>query len=279
MCFTKMGLGLFFLFGSWMFASPNLTRIIQALFDVEEHSTCMARQLNTTIELENENFLWHLSMVQLISGVVHYLFLVPVLLLVVYSFFFVFTYRVAQRSLHSQGRNENKKIKLCSAFLVAITKTGNFVVGGAFSVTIFLIYFRGIFSRMSSVEFSISDSSCALIQEETKWTLAIVYLVFSLVLLVLAQFSFYAYNIREEVMLSFYPDLKDLPALPVSAVPVVPNNQLEVPNMNEVSRDRIIMNELPRDRINMHELSRDRINMNELPRDRDWDRMSAMENF
>lgn len=232
MCFSKGGLGIFFSFGSWLFASPNLAKITQSLLDMEEHAHCVAiMKKNVT---ENEDITWHLSMVQLISGVIHYAFLLPLILLVIYSFVYVFTFKIARNAV-SVVNSEHSKVKLLQALTLSLSKAGNFLIGGVFFITLFLIYFRGVFSRMSSIDTKMSNATCTFVQEKAKWTICIAYLVFSLVLLVVSQFSFFAYKFREAIMLSFYPEL---PVRPAAVAPALTSIRTESINLEEPIRAR-----------------------------------------
>lgn len=217
-----------------MFASPNLASVTQILMDIEEHSRCLAgHSKNYT---ENEDITWHISMVQLIGGVIHYAFILPLILLVVYSFVFVLTFKVARRAVSTNSNENRTKVKLLQAFLLSMSKAGSFLIGGAFFITLFLIYFRGVFSRMSAIDAKLPNASCSFVQEKAKWTIAIAYLVFSLVILVLSQFSSFALKFREEIMLAYYPD--DSNTLRAAAVPAVITNLHQQIPMEEPLRAR-----------------------------------------
>lgn len=202
MCFTKVGLGLVYIFASWMIISGRLYILITSFLEVEGHTLCIAGLHNGT--LASSELDWHISQIQMTSNWIHYSFFLPILLLVVYSFTYVFCYRASLEN--SSSSEEKKKVNLLKSVILVVRKGGQLILGFTCGVTTSTIYFGGLSSMLSSLESKYKSVVCAISFNSTTWTVMYVYLGLGLAFQVLSYFSDYARKYRVATVKRYFPE-------------------------------------------------------------------------
>ncbi len=170
--------------------------------EVENHSICIAGLQNVTLVSEDLN--WHISQIQLTSNIIHYGFFIPILLLIIYSFTFVFCYRSAVDTSTSPERN--KKVNFIKSLILVVRKGGQLVLGFTLGFTVCIIYFGGLSSMLSSLESKYKSVVCAISFVPTTWTVMYVYLGIGLAFQVLSYFSEYARRYRDATVKQYFPE-------------------------------------------------------------------------